>query len=66
MTFNSNTFNAIELTEADLDCVSGGGDAVSISSPWLKIERELEADYQKSHPIHLGSFPPPHIAVPRF
>jgi hypothetical protein len=66
MTFNSNIFNAIELTEADLDCVSGGDAAnIAVNPIFLKAKEELEAAYQRSHPINLGSFPPPHIAVPQ-
>ncbi len=69
MTTNSNTFNATELTEADLEHVTGGGDAaivgLAINPVLLKAEQELSTIYLKNHPIHLGSFPPPHTAVPR-
>lgn len=67
MTANSNTFNAIELTDTDLEHITGGDSnivGVAINPILLKAEQDLEAAFQRNHPIHLGSFPPPHTAVP--
>ena len=66
MISNSNTFNAIEMTDADLDCVNGGTATIVVNQTLLKIKEELEAAYQKNHPIQLGPFAPPHTAVPHF
>lgn len=68
MTTNSNTFKAIELTDTDLEQVTGGGDStifgVASNPILLKAEQQLSTIYQNNHPINLGSFPPPHVAVP--
>ena len=68
MTTNSKTFKAIELTDTDLEQVTGGGDStivgVATNPILLKAEQQLATIYQNNHPINLGSFPPPHTAVP--
>jgi hypothetical protein len=68
MTANSNTFNAIELTDTDLEHVTGG-DAViagpAINPVLQKAEQELKDAYLKNHPIHLGTpFSVPNTPVP--
>ena len=65
MTANSNTFNAVELTDTDLERVNGGTETVSALNPaLLKAEQQLEAAFQKNHPIHLNPLPPLHTAIP--
>ncbi len=68
MTANSNTFNAIELTDTDLEHVTGGdagGATLAVNPVLQKAEQELEAAYLKNHPIHLGTpFSIPHTAFP--
>jgi hypothetical protein len=65
MTANSNTFNNVELTDADLERVNGGAEIASAVNPaLLKAEQQLEAAFQKNHPIHLNPLPPLHTAVP--
>jgi hypothetical protein len=55
---------ATELSDAGLDLVSGGAATLALNPVLQEAKQELEASYQKNHPIHLGSFPPPHVAVP--
>jgi hypothetical protein len=63
---NSNTFNTVELTDADLERVNGGGAEIvsAINPAVLKAEQQLEAAFQKNSLIHLPPLPPLHTAVP--
>jgi hypothetical protein len=64
----TSTPNTIELTSTDLEHITGGGTAiagVATNPVLLKAEQQLATIYQNNHPIHLGSFQPPHTAVPR-
>jgi hypothetical protein len=65
MTMSVNLNNATQLNDAELELVTGGGEAVSrVLSPAEKAAQELSGIYLKNHPIHLGSFPPPHVDIP--
>ncbi len=65
MSANSN--NATQLSDADLEFLSGGGEALTpVKSAAQQAAERLSDIYLKNHPIQLGSFPPPHVAVPHF
>ncbi len=54
------------LTDAELDLVSGGDTIVAANPILLQAAREAAEAYKASHGPQLGSFPPPHVPVPRF
>ena len=66
MTTNSMTVNSKTaiLSDADLDLVSGGAALTPVDTPLQKAAKELSAIYIANHPIQLGPFPTPHVAVP--
>jgi len=66
MSSNLNNCNVTQLNDAELECVSGGAEATTrVLSPAEQAGQQLSAIYLKNHPVILGSFPPPHVAVPR-
>ena len=54
------------LTDAELDLVSGGDLIVAANPILLQAAREAAEAYKASPRAALGSFPPPHVPVPRF
>ena len=61
----STNCDATQMNDAELERVSGGGEATTrVLSPAEQAARQLSAIYLNNHPIHLGSFPPPHVDVP--
>jgi hypothetical protein len=60
----SNTGNVAHLDDAELELVSGGATLTEVQSPLQKATEGLSAIYQANHPIQLGPFPTPHVAVP--
>jgi hypothetical protein len=66
MSSNLNNCNATEINDAELERVSGGGETLTrILSPMEQAAQQLSDLYIKNHPIHLGSFPPPHVDIPK-
>jgi hypothetical protein len=67
MSSNSDNHNTTAINDAELERVSGGdGEAgTRILSPAEQAAQQLSGLYIKNHPIHLGSFPPPHVAIPK-
>ena len=66
MSTNSINQNVQQLNDAELDAVSGGGTVIGpVQNPAIqKAEQELKDAYLNNHPIHLGPFPTPNVAVP--
>ena len=67
MSSNLNNHTSTAINDAELDRVSGGGGEAGtrILSPLEQAAQQLSGLYIKNHPIHLGSFPPPHVAIPK-
>jgi bacteriocin-like protein len=68
MSANSTIQNVQQLSDNELDAVSGGDTLIAgpVENPALqKAEQELKDAYLKNHPIHLGQpLPTPQVAVP--
>ena len=66
MSSNPDNHNATAINDAELERVSGGGEATTrILSPVEQAAHEVAGLYIKNHPVHLGSFPPPHVDIPK-
>ena len=67
MSSNLNNHNATAINDAELERVSGGaGEATTrVLSPMEQAAQEVAGLYIKNHPIQLGSFPPPHVDIPK-
>jgi predicted glycosyltransferase len=66
MSSKLNNHNATAVNDAELERVSGGGEAgTRILSPVERAAQEVAGLYIKNHPIHLGPFPPPHVDIPK-
>jgi hypothetical protein len=53
------------LNDSELERVTGGTAALTpVETPAQQAAAQLSAIYLNNHPIHLGSFPPPHVDVP--
>lgn len=66
MSSNLNNHNATAINDAELERVSGGGEATTrILSPMEQAAKEVAGLYIKNHPVQLGSFPPPHVDIPK-
>jgi hypothetical protein len=67
MSSNPDNHNTTAINDAELERVSGGdGEPTTrILSPMEQAAQEVAGLYIKNHPIHLGSFPPPHVDIPK-
>jgi hypothetical protein len=67
MSSNSDNHNVTTINDAELARVSGGGGEAGtrILSPMEQAAQEVAGLYIKNHPVHLGSFPPPHVDLPK-
>jgi hypothetical protein len=61
-----NPFKTVELTATDPERVNDGGaeSGSAVNRAVLNAEQQLQAAFQKNHPIHVPPLPPLHTSVP--